>query len=234
MKYFRRLHPVPLIAGVVVAAIAVQLGNWQLRRADEKQAIGEQVQRFAIADPVAVFSADAAPPEWSSVRVEGKWLSRAVMYLDNRVLDRRPGYHVLMPLELADGSAILVNRGWVAAGSDRAALPSIAVPDGSVAVVGRVSVPEKDPFSLAESPHDGTRWQYIDLAAYRDWSGLRVADWVLRQTSDAADGLMRDWPAPDLGEDTHRGYAVQWYSLAVLAIALTGYYVFRSFRKNAA
>lgn len=229
------MHPVPLLAGVLVAVVAVQLGNWQLRRAEEKREIGARIERFADGAPRALDSArDAQPEPWSRLVVRGQWLPDAAMYLDNRVLDRRPGYHLLMPLELADGSVVLVNRGWVAAGRDRAVLPAVETPAGPVEVSGRVVVPERDPFSLADQARDGHRWQFVDLDAYRAWSGLAAGDWVLQQDSDAADALVRRWTDPDLGEDTHRGYALQWFSLAALAAALTGYYVFRSFRKHAA
>ena len=235
MRFLDRIHLVPLLAGVVVAVIAVQLGNWQLRRADEKRDIGARIARFSELPAERLLSVTQAPPhEWSRVALVGEWVGEAVMYHDNRVYERRPGYHVLMPLRLQDGSAVLVNRGWVAAGLDRTKLPELRTPAGNVEVAGRVVVPEHEPFSLGDSPRDGARWQLVDPAAYQQWSGLPVAPWVVQQTSDAGDGLIRDWPAPALGEDTHRGYAFQWYSLAALSIALTGFYVFRSFRKHAA
>jgi surfeit locus 1 family protein len=43
---------------------------------------------------------------------------------------------------------------------------------------------------------------------------------VLQQTNDASDGLVREWDRPDLGIDKHRGYALQWYSLAGLTAVL--------------
>lgn len=235
MSTSRLIRVVPVIAGVVVAVLAVQLGNWQLRRADEKRAIGERIARHVDAPARDLGSArDPAPPEWSSVRLRGQWLADSAMYHDNRVHQRRPGYHLLMSLQLADGSAVLVNRGWIAAGMDRAVLPEVSTPTGPVELVGRVIVPEEDAFSLGDSPRDGARWQVVDPAAYGEWSGVEVPCWIVQQTSAAADALVREWHTPDLGEDTHRGYAVQWYSLAALAAALTGFYVFRSFRKHAA
>lgn len=229
------MHPVPLIAGLVVAVLAVQLGNWQLNRAEQKREIGARIAQFSESEAEQILSArEPAPPEWSHVRLTGEWLAGAVMFHDNRVHERQPGYHVLMPLRLQDGSAVLVNRGWVPAGLDRTVLPEVVTPAGSADLTGRVVLPEQEPFSLGSDPRDGARWQFVDPAAYAEWSGVSVAPWVVQQTSAAADGLLRDWPAPALGEDTHRGYALQWFSLAALALALTGFYVFRSFRKHAA
>ena len=234
MRLLGSMHPVPVVAGVIVAVIAIQLGNWQLRRASEKHEISLRIAQFAGSPAERLASAHApAPAEWSRVSVQGEWLEAAVMLHDNRVHERRPGYHVLMPLRLADGSAVLVNRGWVAAGLDRSEIPAVRTSTGVVEVSGRVMVPEHDPFSLGDSPRDGVRWQYIDPTAYAEWSGVSVPAWVIQQTSPEEDGLLREWPAPALGEDTHKGYALQWFSLAALAAALTGVYVFRSIRKHA-
>lgn len=235
MRFLDRIHPVPLIAGVVVAVVAMQLGNWQLGRAAQKRETAARISQFSQSQAESMSSArDAAPPEWSRVRLSGEWLVEAVMYHDNRVHERQPGYHVLMPLRLPDGSAVLINRGWVASGLDRTVLPAVVTPSGNIELTGRVIVPEHEPFSLGSDPRDGARWQFVDPAAYGEWSGVPVAAWVVQQTSASDDGLVRDWPAPALGEDTHRGYALQWFSLAALALALTGYYIFRSFRKHAA
>jgi cytochrome oxidase assembly protein ShyY1 len=43
---------------------------------------------------------------------------------------------------------------------------------------------------------------------------------VIEQHSDLPDGLARDWPPHDLGIEKHQGYALQWYSLAALAVVL--------------
>ena len=223
---------IPVVAGLVVSVITVQLGNWQLRRADEKIEIQTKVEHFAATEPTRVTDDAPDPEEWERVRITGAWEPGAVMYYDNRVHEGRPGYQILMPVEIGAGDWVLVNRGWIAAGRDRNALPDIAPPEGRANVSGIVWVPEEEPFSLTDTPNDGLRWQYIDLDAYRAWSGLPVRNWVLRQYSDSPDGLVRDWIAPEVGIDRHRGYALQWYSLAALAAALTGFYVFRSFRKH--
>ena len=62
-------------------------------------------------------------------------------------------------------------------------------------------------------------------------TGAPVKTVVLEQLTDTNDGLLRDWPRADLGVEKHESYALQWYSLALLAIALgVGF----SFKKNVA
>jgi cytochrome oxidase assembly protein ShyY1 len=108
----------------------------------------------------------------------------------------------------------------------------VNTPTGEVTINGRVRLPEAKPYTLADAPGEGARWQYVDLAAYRAWSKLAVIDEVLEQTDPSTDGLIRDWPRPDLGVDRHRGYAVQWFGLAALSAGLCGWFGWRRWRRH--
>src|SRR5574338_697637 len=226
-----RLHPVPLLAGLAVCLVGVQLGNWQLRRAEEKARLGGQIALAATAPAVPL--GNESPEEWQIVKLVGEWLPRGSIFLDNRLYEGRAGYYVLTPLRVAGGTrVVLVNRGWVAAGADRSHLPEIAVGAGSAGLEGVVRHPEGKPFTLARQAGEGRLWQFLELPAYRQAFGLPVAEFVVYQTSVAADGLVRDWPRPDAGVDRHRGYAVQWYGLATTTTIMTGLYVLRNWSRK--
>jgi surfeit locus 1 family protein len=62
--------------------------------------------------------------------------------------------------------------------------------------------------------------QNIDVDAFASETGLRLLPIVIQQDSPADDGLLREWPRPDAGAEKHASYALQWYSLAVLAVVL--------------
>ena len=144
------------------------------------------------------------------VVLNGEWLASATVFLDNRTHAGRAGYHVLTPLRLADGSGVvLVNRGWVAADADRTVLPEVVLAPAQVALEARVHVPEADAFTLAKAGQTeaGRVWQAVDLshlAARADVSlplcsasgagSACLASWLALQSSDSADGLVRDWP----------------------------------------
>ena len=182
------------------------------------------------------------------VVLNGEWLASATVFLDNRTHAGRAGYHVLTPLRLADGSGVvLVNRGWVAADADRTVLPEVALAPAQVTLEARVHVPEADAFTLAKAGQieAGRVWQAVDLshlAARADVSlplcsasgagSACLASWLALQSSDSADGLVRDWPLPAAGIDRHRGYAFQWYCLAALGAALTAGYAWRLFSRR--
>jgi surfeit locus 1 family protein len=233
----------PLLAGLLMIAVTVMLGNWQVRRAQQKTALQ------AVLDAAAQRPAQAVE-RGQRVLLKGKWLASATAtaFLDNRTHAGRAGYHVLAPLRLADGSGVvLVNRGWVAADADRTVLPEVALAPAQVTLEARVHVPEADAFTLAKAGQieAGRVWQAVDLshlAARADvslplcsMSGAGVAclaSWLALQTSDTTDGLVRDWPLPAAGIDRHRGYAFQWYCLAALAAALTAGYAWRLFSRR--
>ncbi|ENO86400.1 SURF1 family protein [Thauera linaloolentis] len=245
----------PLLAGALVTAAAVALGNWQVRRAQEKaelQAVLDAAARRP-ALRLAALPGIGGLEAGRVLRLEGEWLPAAGVFLDNRTHAGRAGYHVLMPLRLADGSgAVLVNRGWVSAGADRGVLPAVPADPGRVVVDGRLQVPEADAFTLARAGQgtQGRVWQVLDMARLAERSVVEgggavlplcpgqagdaacFAPWLVLQTSASGDGLVRDWLLPAAGIDRHRGYAFQWYALAALAAALTGAHAWRVFLRR--
>jgi surfeit locus 1 family protein len=177
-------------------------------------------------EPVSLASLPAAA-DWASVRFRpvvaaGEYAASSQILIDNRVHAGRAGYHVVTPLALADGRVVLVNRGWVAQGASRAALPDVPPPFGPVTVEGRIAVPGPGHLDLLPDAVPGVVWQNLDPARFAAATGVSVLPVVIEQTAAPApdDGLVRDWPAPDFGIDKHRIYMVQWYAFAALAIAL--------------
>ena len=248
----------PLLAGVLVVVLTVSLGNWQLRRAQEKtelqglldDAAARPAVRATASAPLAIGAGEAGLRLGQRLLLEGEWLPAETILLDNRTHAGQAGYHVLTPLKLADGSGVaVVNRGWIAVGPDRRAVPDVSVARGPVQLDGRLHRLEASPFTLARPDQaSGDKVvQVLDLAQWARVSGLGlalcptasglalgetaatpcVAPWVALQTSVVNDGLVRDWPLPSAGIDRHRGYAFQWYALAGLAALLTAGYAWR-------
>ena len=231
----RRFRPalLPGIAALLAIALTVSLGNWQTRRAEEKLALGRNLddaaRRVQLALPPSLV--DAQDYEFSRISARGEYSARHTVLLDNKVLRGTPGYHVLTPLKLAGGEHyVLVNRGWIAAGTRRDVLPQVPTPAGTTTVEGIAIVPSGHIFELDTKTEEAIVWQNLVLARYAKWSGLKLQPVVLQQTSDAADGLVRAWTRPDTGADKHRGYAFQWYSLA--STILIAYVAF-SFKRAA-
>jgi len=189
-----------LALGAAGCAAGIALGNWQSGRAEEKRAAAAQERRLEL---------------------RGEFVERYTVLIDNKVNRGRPGYHVVQPLRLGDGRHVLVNRGWVAAPAHREQLPQLRTPPGRHAIEGRLLEHFPRAYAPSGAKSEGRVWQNVEVATFALWSGLKLESYVLEQHSPLADGLARNWPAPDSGADKHASYALQWYSLAALAALLS-------------
>jgi surfeit locus 1 family protein len=230
MRRFAPRWPTTL-AALAFVALTLTLGQWQTRRAETKIALQEAVERGLSGPPLAIGTALVAADAAKGRRVvaRGEYDDSRTVLLDNRVQRGRPGYEVVTPLRVEGGDRLLlVNRGWTPAGRTRDELPSVSTPGGVVRVEGVAVVPPEKFFELGrEAP--GRRWQHLRLDRYAAWAGSPVQPFIVQQTSDAADGLVRDWPRPDVGVDKHKAYALQWYAFAVLTVIL---YVVLNFERE--
>lgn len=216
---------VPTVAMIAVVVLCVTAGNWQRARMHYKQDLRAQYERARSASPLTAADVPRVTSDWSALRYRDVALrgtfdaSRQIM-LDNRVHEGQVGYEVVAPLTLDDGRSVLVNRGWIAQGRSRAELPQVPAPRGPVLVKGRIDLPATSYFELKAESLTRPVWQHLDLARYAAWSGLSIPPIIVQQTAPAAatDELVRAWPAPDFGIDTHRIYMVQWYAFAAIAL----------------
>ncbi len=219
---------VVLGAALALCLVTARLGWWQLDRAAQKTAMQEALdQRSALPPlPMAEWPSDAAQvatDEHRRTQARGVWLNELSIYLDNRPLNGRSGFYLVTPLRLDDGTALLVQRGWLPRdAADRTRLPPLPPADGPVSVVGRIA-PALSRVYEFKSAASGAIRQNLDVRAFAAESRLKLKPWVLRQDDSAgasADGLVRQWPAPNLGVQKHHGYAFQWFSLSLLTAGL--------------
>jgi surfeit locus 1 family protein len=196
-----------------VAGIA--LGNWQARRAEEKRALGERLEVALKSSPLEIPAAtlDAKAYALKRVAARGRFVAEHTVYLQNKTRRGRVGYEVLTPLRLSNSDLhLLVNRGWTET-------PQAPTPSGEVRIEGIALERLPRLLQLAPSPKGQVR-QTLDIGEFAAETGLRLQPIIIEQHSDTADGLARDWPRPDAGIEKHQGYALQWYSLAALAVVL--------------
>jgi len=195
-------------AAALACAAFIALGNWQTRRADEKRALGAQLQ---------------------SVSVTGTFLPQYSVLLDNKLRHAKAGYEVLTPLRLAGSDLhVLVNRGWVQAPPTRNVLPKVRTPSGEVRIEG-IAIEHLPRLLNLDKNEKGKVRQSLELSAFSAQTGLRLEPRIIEQHSATDDALLREWPRPDTGIERHESYALQWYSLAALAVILAAVF---SFGKN--
>ena len=252
---FQTLAALVLLGAMAVVFVA--MGNWQTRRAAERDAIGLAIQQGRSNAPVTLTAQTPADQlqDWRPAIVTGRWEHQFTVLLDNRNYKGRPGYWVATPLRLdpTNNTAVLVLRGWLARtpGLDEA-MALIPTPDGTQTVTGEMlsHVPRlfelwslsgeshsQLPARLPSSETPLPTLQNLDLNEYARATDLQLLPVVIEQTSDettipevgagepgaglpapgAPAALLRDWPEPSLDADKNRGYALQWYSFALIA-----------------
>ena len=221
---------------VFVIGLTSSLGVWQLQRAAEKAAAqagqAEALARAPTPIDAAVLARLAADPraitelDGALVSLRGEFDAEHTVFLDNRTRQGVAGFHVLAPLRVpGSDQVVMVLRGWIPRDPrDRTRLLPLSSPEGPVEVQGLAQRELAQPVLIgAVSRGDGGAarlWQHYDPASFASWSGLAPAPLVLRQTVEPAyqDALARDWNQPGTGVDRHKGYAVQWFAMAAVAL----------------
>lgn len=225
---------------VVVFAIAsCGFGNWQFdRRAEAQHAIALVESNYdrepaSVADVLPTLDAYDESQKWTPVLVSGTYLSDEEMLVRNRPYRGGPGFEVLTPLLLDDGSVFVVNRGWLPTGSAQDEPDTIpAAPDGRVTVQARLKAGEPT-LPGRTSPIGGNQIATIHLE--------EVAERLDRPTYTGAYGLVAvQDPAPaetpvvpakpEPDEGPHLSYALQWYVFAILAFVGLGWALRQEYR----
>jgi surfeit locus 1 family protein len=225
------------LLAIVLIAMLVSLGRWQLHKAADKRALFDS---FAAAS-TAGMPIDLRSPKverYSRVEAAGHFDETRQVLIDNMVEAGRVGYFAITPFSLQGGGWVLVNRGWVPLGQTRASRPAIPVGANSRVIRGRAdNLPSPGirmgvPAALAP-PYPvvaayPTRAEIARLLKESEWSS--ATDLILLD-ADQPDGYVRNWAPPGFPPIRHIGYAVQWFALA---LALAVIYVVTNFRRTPA
>lgn len=217
-----------LLTGAAVVAFA-GLGQWQLGRGLQKQALLESLQdRAAVPD---IVSALHVPPQGLEVRravAQGEYLSDRQLLLDAQSNQHRPGYRVWTPLLLPDGvTVLLVDRGWIA--QDRSGFDGTA-PTGPVSLTGAWRSLPRPGMRLEGTvncpPGKTTAADFPAVVLYPTTDELEclldrpVIGGLLLLDPEIPGGFVREWADLGFPPSRHYGYAVQWFGLAVAALVI--------------
>lgn len=201
--------------------LLLALGNWQWQRAEQKR----QWLAQRSAAPLQLQEAEQLVPElarqrWVTVVASLEWVQAEPLLLDNRTHQGQAGYEVLQPARLADGTVVLVNRGWVAAPARRDLRPTVVPLVGEARVSALAGVPVQS-FTLAGDSSEPWRLQSLSLEQAEAYWALGIAPWVLWLARDDGSGPVARLPGTgQLPPERHLGYAVQWFSLALTLFGL--------------
>lgn len=224
------------LAALMLAAalVMVGLGRWQMHRYETRSEINNRIDAGASAAPVALSS--PPQPAWTRVTVTGHYDTANEILARGRTVSGSVGFEIITPLVRADGTAVLVDRGWVAppASGDARTLPDVpAAPTGEVTVVGRVHAPE----SRAAVPRrEVGPWEVRRIAPDKIGSvlpyGLAPVYVTMDSQTPAAAGFVAVKPDHE-NALLNAGYMVQWWLFAALTLVGYGYLARREARTQA-
>jgi surfeit locus 1 family protein len=224
-----------LALGVLFAS----LGTWQLRRADTSRATRAQFDGGATETALPALPSELEDAQrFRRVEVHGEFVERPQFLLDNMLHDGVAGYHVLTALRVSgQRERVLVNRGWVAAGSDRRVLPDVAVGSEMRTVAGRLERLPRPGIRLgaddeSDDAADAVVLQYPTAEQLARRLAERVYDYQLLLDAAAPDGYLREWQAPGPAPERNIAYAGQWWALAIGAVAAAIVMAFRTARRK--
>ncbi|HEX2054318.1 MAG TPA: SURF1 family protein, partial [Actinomycetota bacterium] len=235
MRHFlsRRWIVIHLLT-LTIVVVCVSLALWQLGRLEHRRGENARLEaqmRLPVSDIDRLLtSADAGSDElaeagYRTVRAEGTFDSSQQVILQSRGLGNKPGNHLLTPLVLQSGEAVLVDRGWVPLPTDDEVLAQSAPPAGAVKVEGVLLPSEERGFLGVSDPPPGrvTAIPRIDLERLAGQLPYPLYPLYLRlldQQPANSGALPEPVPIPPPDEGPHRDYALQWFAFAGTALII--------------
>lgn len=206
--------------------LLVGLGLWQLDRYQQKQVLEQlQDQRRQMPPVTALDQLVHYPdPLYLPVDVQGRFVKNRYFLLDNQVFKGRVGYELLMPFITGDGQWLLVNRGWLPADQSG----SVTTMARQYRLRGSLYRLQGRPFLLAED-----RWQdgwpkviqAVDFDRINRLLAQTMPPVLLRLNHDDPAALQMRPVKTTRSSARHLGYAVQWFTMALVLLGLYGWQI---------
>ena len=226
-----------LALALVFASVCVGLSQWQVARLHETRAANELVDRNYHSAPRSIASALPAltsyspQQRWMQVTLTGRYLAEAQTLVRNRPLNGQPGFEVLDPLLLSDGSVFIVDRGYLPIGNkqdrpDRIPTP----PSGTVTVIVRLQAGEPTLAGRSDTPGELATIHLPDVAKLVGMPTYTGAYGLMVSESPATDTRPIAKPQPQLDEGLHISYAIQWVIFGIMAFFGLWYAIRQEYR----
>ena len=227
-----RLRTIVLTAvTVVIVLTCIRLGFWQLDRLRGRKAAnaGIAAAQAAAPRPLAVLLAGTSDPtslRFRSTLATGTYdPAHEVLLYGRSSVEGEPGDQVLTPLRMADGTGLVVDRGWIPLDQGVPVTGGAAAPTGTVTVAGVLFPPDAVAVPSG-TPSPVQRITKVDLGQIGAQLPYPIVPvYLLLQTQrPSQQGALPELPPfPPITNGPHLSYALQWFSFATIAIV--GYVV---------
>ncbi|HUP99616.1 MAG TPA: SURF1 family protein [Aeromicrobium sp.] len=210
------------IGAFTLAALCVRLGFWQWHRMEHREHQQALIERHLGGKPVPILSVVqrkhpvTEDQEWTRVTATGRFDARREVTVKFTTREGRPGADVVTPLVLADGSAILVDRGWMATENTDARPSDVPRPPaGPVTIEGWLR-PDNEAGDNAVVPVAG-QVRAIASHGLRSYVGRDLLPGFVNVQQPRTPGLAPE-PRPHVSHALNFFYALQWWFFAGLAL----------------
>ncbi len=238
LMFSRRFLPATVLI-FIVAAVCVRLGIWQVSRFKETRAFYDHLMAVQNMPPVNLpTQQDLTMMEYRAVTASGTYDFQNQIATRDQYNGVQPGYHLLTPLRLSDGEAVLVDRGWIP--SDGNSTPAdwhqYDQPH-QVTVSGIIRLGQTQPTPGSDADPTLTPnqrrldfWIYVNLNRIGQQIPYPILPVYIQLTPHPN---QTDPPIPileplDLSDgSTNLNYVFQWNLFAILFIVGYAYYLWR-------
>ena len=223
------------VLALIALAVLVGLGTWQLQRLAFKDQLIARIEArtrgapLSLGDLLAKWQCDG-DIEYLRVHVSGQFLHNMERHL-YAVFEGQPGWYVLTPLELNNGTVVFVNRGFVPDKAKAQDQRRDGLTTGSQEVLGLVRVPsgQKNWFA-PDNDTSRNQWFWFDLqnmtASVSNKLKVSVLPFVIE--AERQDNVSR-WPQGGVTRlslpNRHFEYALTWYGIALGLIGVYAFFV---------
>ncbi|MEP3052610.1 SURF1 family protein [Ascidiaceihabitans sp.] len=212
-----------VIFGLGGAGILISLGTWQVQRLAWKQGLLAEIEARATASPRALTPELVADADnrYSPVKASGVFLEGYLRVLASRKTIG-PVYRIIRPFQSNSIGKILVDTGW-----QRTADAVAPAPMHRVQIKGNLDRPQEiDQFTPDPDVIDNF-WFARDVDAMAQMLGVDPVLMVLSEAPQVDLGVT-PWPV-ETGNipNNHLQYAITWFSLAAIWLAMTAYFLTR-------
>ena len=229
-----------LLLATLLSTGLFALGAWQLQRLAWKEALIARISQAQQSDPTPLPARSVwagiskEQDEYRRVQARGQFIhEKQTLVRASTALGT--GYWVLTPLRLSEGGYLMVNRGYVGSGQltpEMRGEANLGQPEQIVTGLLRMSEPGGS--LLQKNEPQAQRWYSRDVAAIAQAQGLSQQDVTPFFIDAVALSDSPPWPRAGLTvlsfNNKHLGYALTWFTLALMVLAGGAYLLWTELR----
>ena len=210
---------------VICLPVLINAGFWQVGRGDEKKAMQTQLSELKQKPNIPYLELNTDQRQnYRNVSAVGRFRNEIVL-VDNQIYQGQFGYEVIQPFVLSNDEVVLVARGWVKGDLDRRLLPMVETPKDKLELEAYLYKPSENIQldNIVQENGWPKRMQTADVEKLYNALGKNdkmKGEFLLRLKSYSNAALDSHWQLIKTGPEKHWGYAVQWFAMAFLLVAL--------------